>query len=206
VTPSSYDGARSGGFAHSTAAYQRLAQEKSPYLLQHAHQSVDWYPWGKRSLRESAPREQPIFLSIDIRLATGATSWRNESFENEEVALIMNREFVNIKFDREERPDVDRVYMTLCKHHGSGGWPMSVWLTPNLQPFCRRNLFSAGRSIWSARFQKSARTDRGRLEGQDHEKIVDQRLEDHFRLCASRRLRNRLAAAAIRSKHFSEPG
>ena len=89
----------------------------------------------------------------------------HESFESEEVAAIMNREFVNIKVDREERPDVDRVYMTFVQATtGGGGWPMSVWLTPGPKAVCWRNLFSAGRPVRSAGLQESARTNRGCLE------------------------------------------
>src|SRR5881398_4203508 len=114
----------------------RLAQEKSPYLLQHAHNPVDWYPWGKEAFAKARSENKPIFLSIGYSTCHWCHVMAHESFENEEVAATMNREFVNIKVDREERPDVDRVYMTFVQATtGGGGWPMSVWLTPDLKPF-----------------------------------------------------------------------
>src|SRR3984893_4897018 len=114
----------------------RLAQEKSPYLLQHAHNPVDWYPWGEEAFAKARKENKPIFLSAGYSTCHWCHVMAHESFESEEVAAIMNREFVNIKVDREERPDVDRVYMTFVQATtGGGGWPMSVWLTPQLQPF-----------------------------------------------------------------------
>src|SRR5881227_1284804 len=114
----------------------RLAQEKSPYLLQHAHNPVDWYPWGKEAFAKARSENKPIFLSIGYSTCHWCHVMAHESFENEEVAATMNREFVNIKVDREERPDVDRVYMTFVQATtGGGGWPMSVWLTPDLKRF-----------------------------------------------------------------------
>jgi uncharacterized protein len=114
----------------------RLAHEKSPYLLQHAPNPVDWYPWGEEAFAEARRENKPIFLSVGYSTCHWCHVMAHESFENEEVAAIMNREFVNIKVDREERPDVDRVYMTFVQATtGGGGWPMSVWLTPDLKPF-----------------------------------------------------------------------
>src|SRR2546421_849219 len=114
----------------------RLAREKSPYLLQHAHNPVDWYPWGEEAFAKARRENKPIFLSVGYSTCHWCHVMAHESFENEEVAAIMNREFVNIKVDREERPDVDRVYMTFVQATtGGGGWPMSVWLTPDLKPF-----------------------------------------------------------------------
>jgi uncharacterized protein YyaL (SSP411 family) len=114
----------------------RLAGEKSPYLLQHAHNPVDWYPWGEDAFAKARQENKPIFLSIGYSTCHWCHVMAHESFESEEVAAIMNREFVNIKVDREERPDVDRVYMTFVQATtGGGGWPMSVWLTPDLKPF-----------------------------------------------------------------------
>src|SRR5882724_4072350 len=114
----------------------RLAHEKSPYLLQHAHNPVDWYPWGEEAFAKARRENKPIFLSIGYSTCHWCHVMAHESFENEEVAAIMNRKFVNIKVDREERPDVDRVYMTFVQATtGGGGWPMSVWLTPDLKPF-----------------------------------------------------------------------
>jgi uncharacterized protein YyaL (SSP411 family) len=121
--------------AHSEHT-NRLAHEKSPYLLQHAHNPVDWYPWGKEAFAKARRENKPIFLSVGYSTCHWCHVMAHESFESEEVAGIMNREFVNIKVDREERPDVDRVYMTFVQATtGGGGWPMSVWLTPDLKPF-----------------------------------------------------------------------
>src|SRR5436853_1647847 len=114
----------------------RLAREKSPYLLQHAHNPVDWYPWGEEPLVKARRENKPIFFSIGYSTCHWCHVMAHGSFENEATAAIMNREFVNIKVDREERPDVDRVYMTFVQATtGHGGWPMSVWLTPELKPF-----------------------------------------------------------------------
>src|SRR5437764_7328317 len=114
----------------------RLAKEKSPYLLQHAHNPVDWYPWGEEAFEKARRENKPIFLSIGYSTCHWCHVMAHESFEDAATAEIMNREFVNIKVDREERPDVDRVYMTFFQHTtGNGGWPMSVWLTPRLEPF-----------------------------------------------------------------------
>jgi hypothetical protein len=114
----------------------RLAQEKSPYLLQHAHNPVDWYPWGEEAFETARVENKPIFLSIGYATCHWCHVMERESFENEEIAALMNRHYVAIKVDREERPDVDRIYMTFVQATtGSGGWPMSVWLTPELKPF-----------------------------------------------------------------------
>jgi uncharacterized protein len=114
----------------------RLAQEKSPYLLQHANNPVDWFPWSDEAFARARQENKPIFLSIGYSTCHWCHVMAHESFESAEVAAVMNREFVNIKVDREERPDVDRVYMTFVQATtGGGGWPMSVWLTPELKPF-----------------------------------------------------------------------
>jgi uncharacterized protein YyaL (SSP411 family) len=114
----------------------RLAKEQSPYLLQHANNPVDWYPWGQEAFEAARAAGKPIFLSIGYATCHWCHVMERESFENEGVARVLNDLFVSIKVDREERPDVDRVYMTFVQATtGSGGWPMSVWLTPDLQPF-----------------------------------------------------------------------
>jgi uncharacterized protein len=114
----------------------RLINEKSPYLLQHAHNPVDWLPWGKEAFEKARRENKPIFLSVGYSTCHWCHVMAHESFEDHATAEIMNREFVNIKVDREERPDVDRVYMTFVQATtGGGGWPMSVWLTPQLEPF-----------------------------------------------------------------------
>ncbi len=114
----------------------RLAHEKSPYLLQHQHNPVDWYPWGEEAFEKARREHKPIFLSIGYSTCHWCHVMAHESFENPETAKILNDHFVSIKVDREERPDVDRVYMTYVQAStGSGGWPMSVFLTPDLKPF-----------------------------------------------------------------------
>ena len=114
----------------------RLAKEKSPYLLQHQHNPVDWYAWGQEAFEKAQKEGKPIFLSIGYSTCHWCHVMAHESFENEEVAKLLNEHFVSIKLDREERPDVDRVYMTFVQATtGSGGWPMSVFLTPDLKPF-----------------------------------------------------------------------
>jgi hypothetical protein len=113
-----------------------LIYEKSPYLLQHAHNPVDWMPWGDAAFEKARREDKPIFLSIGYSTCHWCHVMERESFENEGVAALINREFVPIKVDREERPDVDRIYMLYVQaSSGSGGWPMSVWLTPDLKPF-----------------------------------------------------------------------
>ena len=114
----------------------RLAAEASPYLLQHANNPVDWYPWGDEAFVKAQREEKPIFLSIGYSTCHWCHVMEHESFESSDIADALNRDFVAIKVDREERPDVDRVYMTFVQATtGSGGWPMSVWLTPDLKPF-----------------------------------------------------------------------
>jgi len=117
-------------------ATNRLIHEKSPYLLQHAHNPVDWYAWGEEAFAKARTEGKPIFLSIGYSTCHWCHVMERESFENEKTAEILNRHFVPIKLDREERPDVDRVYMTFVQATtGGGGWPLSVWLTPELKPF-----------------------------------------------------------------------
>jgi uncharacterized protein YyaL (SSP411 family) len=114
----------------------RLAREQSPYLLQHAGNPVDWYPWGNDAFARARAEDKPIFLSIGYSTCHWCHVMEHESFESDEIADVLNRDFVSIKVDREERPDVDRVYMAFIQATtGAGGWPMSVWLTPDLQPF-----------------------------------------------------------------------
>lgn len=114
----------------------RLIDEKSPYLLQHAHNPVDRYPWGKEAFEKARRENKPIFLSVGYSTCHWCHVMERESFENEEIAQILNEHFVPIKVDREERPDVDSVYVSYVQATtGGGGWPMSVWLTPDLKPF-----------------------------------------------------------------------
>ncbi len=152
----------------------RLAQQKSPYLLQHAHNPVDWYPWGEEAFSKARRENKPIFLSVGYSTCHWCHVMAHESFENEKIAAIMNREFVNIKVDREERPDVDRVYMTFVQATtGGGGWPMSVWLTPDLKPFVGGTYFPPedryGQPAFKTVLERIATAWK-----ENHDKIVEQ--------------------------------
>ncbi len=131
-----------GGASHKAAAEEgnlmnnRLAKEKSPYLLQHADNPVDWYPWGEEAFERARKEDKPVFLSIGYSTCHWCHVMEEESFENPEVAKVMNEHFVSIKVDREERPDLDNIYMTAVQAlTSSGGWPLSVFLTPEGKPF-----------------------------------------------------------------------
>jgi len=114
----------------------RLIREKSPYLLQHAYNPVDWYPWGAEAFEKAKTEEKPVFLSIGYSTCHWCHVMEKESFEDPEVADLMNQAFVSIKVDREERPDLDHVYMTVCQMMtGSGGWPLNIVTTPDKKPF-----------------------------------------------------------------------
>jgi uncharacterized protein YyaL (SSP411 family) len=114
----------------------RLQHERSPYLLQHARNPVDWYPWGDEAIARARVEGKPIFLSIGYSTCHWCHVMEHESFEDPSIAALLNEDFIAVKVDREERPDLDRVYMTFVQATtGSGGWPMSVFLTPDLQPF-----------------------------------------------------------------------
>ncbi len=122
--------------AHLQRAPNRLIREKSPYLLQHAHNPVDWYPWGAEAFERAKAEDKPIFLSIGYSTCHWCHVMERESFENEEIARMLSEQFVPVKVDREERPDLDQVYMTaVTALSGSGGWPMTVFLTPEGKPF-----------------------------------------------------------------------
>jgi uncharacterized protein YyaL (SSP411 family) len=113
-----------------------LADETSPYLRQHAHNPVDWFPWGPEALARAKQLDRPIFLSIGYSACHWCHVMEHESFENEAIARVLNEDFVSIKVDREERPDLDQIYMSAVQAlTGQGGWPMSVFLTPDLKPF-----------------------------------------------------------------------
>jgi uncharacterized protein YyaL (SSP411 family) len=119
-----------------TQTTNRLAHETSPYLRQHQHNPVDWYAWGPEALQRARTEDKPIFLSIGYSACHWCHVMEHESFENEEIARILNEHFVSIKVDREERPDLDQIYMASVQMlTGQGGWPMSVFLTPDLRPF-----------------------------------------------------------------------
>jgi len=122
-----------GSTPHHT---NRLVHETSPYLLQHAHNPVDWYPWGPEALRKARAEDRLILLSIGYSACHWCHVMERESFENDRIAALMNQDFVNVKVDREERPDLDDIYMaaTVTMNQGQGGWPMTVFLTPDLEP------------------------------------------------------------------------
>jgi len=155
----------------------RLIHEKSPYLLQHAHNPVDWYAWGPEAFEAARKQDKPIFLSIGYSTCHWCHVMERESFENEQIAAILNKYFVAIKVDREERPDVDRIYMAYVQAStGGGGWPMSVWLTPDLKPFLGGTYFPPenryGRAGFPALLERVAEAWRS-----DREKIVQSSAE-----------------------------
>src|SRR5713101_6631978 len=114
----------------------RLINETSPYLLQHAHNPVDWYSWAEEAFEKARREDKPVLLSIGYSACHWCHVMEHESFENEEIAKLMNDNFVNIKVDREERPDLDQIYMSAVQMMtGQGGWPMTMFLTPKGVPF-----------------------------------------------------------------------
>mgnify|MGYP003353261603 CR=1 FL=1 len=118
-----------------TTYTNRLIAEKSPYLQRHAHNPVDWYPWGQEAFDRARRENKPIFLSIGYSTCHWCHVMEEESFSNPAIAELMNASFVSIKVDREEHPDVDRVYLAYVTSVNGGGWPMSLFLTPDLKPF-----------------------------------------------------------------------
>jgi len=137
------------------AITNRLAQASSPYLLQHATNPVDWFPWGEEAFKKAEAEDKPIFLSIGYATCHWCHVMAHESFEDPEVAALMNEAFVNIKVDREERPDIDQVYMTVCQMMtGGGGWPLTIIMTPDHQPF-----YAATYLPRDARFGRVGMTD-----------------------------------------------
>ncbi|HEV3059275.1 MAG TPA: thioredoxin domain-containing protein [Vicinamibacterales bacterium] len=150
----------------------RLARERSPYLLQHAANPVDWFPWGDEAFARAHAEDKPIFLSIGYSTCHWCHVMEHESFENHAIADVLNAQFVSIKVDREERPDVDRVYMTFVQAStGSGGWPMSVWLTPDLKPFYGGTYFPPA-SKWGRPGFADILREIGRVWKAEREKVV----------------------------------
>src|SRR5688572_1335573 len=140
----------------------RLAHERSPYLQQHAGNPVDWYPWSADAFARARNDDKPIFLSIGYSTCHWCHVMEHESFVDPTVADLLNRHFVSIKVDREERPDVDKVYMAYVQAMtGHGGWPLSAWLTPDLKPFYGGTYFPPenrqGRAGFSAVLEAIAR-------------------------------------------------
>lgn len=152
----------------------RLARETSPYLLQHAHNPVDWYPWGEEALQKAREEDKPILVSIGYAACHWCHVMERESFEHSETAAFMNEHFVNIKIDREERPDLDHIYMEAVQAiTGSGGWPLNVFLTPEAKPFYGGTYFPPraiyNRPSWTdvlAAIVGSFRDKRGDIEQQ----------------------------------------
>ena len=155
-------------FGASAATTNRLAAEKSPYLLQHAHNPVDWYPWGEEAFAKARRESKPIFLSIGYSTCHWCHVMAHESFESAEVARVLNDDFVAIKVDREERPDVDHVFMAFVQSlTGGGGWPMSVWLTPELKPFFGGTYFPPDNFVrLLQRISQAWKSDQGKIIAQ----------------------------------------
>ncbi|MBM3889809.1 MAG: thioredoxin domain-containing protein, partial [Verrucomicrobia bacterium] len=162
---------------HTTTAEpkpNRLAKEKSPYLLQHAHNPVDWHPWGAEAFEKARRENKPIFLSVGYSTCHWCHVMEHESFEDAEIAAVLNRWFVPIKVDREERPDVDQIYMTAVQAMtGQGGWPLSAWLTPDLKPFYGGTYFPPTSKFGRPGFKDILERIHEIWE-QQHEKVVEQ--------------------------------
>ncbi len=163
-----------------------LAHEKSPYLLQHAENPVAWLPWGEAAFAKARAEQKPVFLSIGYSTCHWCHVMAHESFENAEIAALLNDHFVPVKVDHEERPDVDKVYMAYVQAMtGHGGWPLSAWLTPDLKPFYGGTYFPPedrqGRSGFSSVLQAIAKAwseDRDRLVGESV-RVIDSLVEYH---------------------------
>ena len=131
--------------------FNRLVFEKSPYLLQHAANPVDWHPWGEEAFQKAKEADKPVFLSIGYSTCHWCHVMELESFEDPQVAALLNEVFIPIKVDREERPDIDQIYMSVCQAlTGSGGWPLTIILTPEKQPFFAGTYFPK-----ESRFQRT---------------------------------------------------
>ncbi|MFQ5600546.1 MAG: thioredoxin domain-containing protein, partial [Candidatus Krumholzibacteriia bacterium] len=176
---------------HPERRPNRLIHEKSPYLLQHAHNPVDWYPWGDEAFAKAREEDRPIFLSIGYSTCHWCHVMERESFENEAIARFLNDNFVSIKVDREERPDIDRVYMSFVQATtGRGGWPMSVWLTPDRKPFFGGTYFPPERRGNRAGFLELLHMVRdrwgsNRLELVEHARRIVEELQTRSRLQAA---------------------
>src|SRR3989442_5750479 len=133
----------------------RLIHETSPYLLQHAHNPVDWYPWSEEAFSRARAENKPVLLSVGYSACHWCHVMERESFENPGIARVMNENFVSVKVDREERPDVDDVYMKAVQMlTGRGGWPMTVFLTPDGKPFYGGTHFPPIHRHWKSRFPR----------------------------------------------------
>jgi len=174
----------------------RLARETSPYLLQHKHNPVDWWPWGTEALAEAQRANKPILLSVGYAACHWCHVMAHESFEDEATAQVMNDLFVNIKVDREERPDIDQIYMSALHHLGEhGGWPLTMFLTPNGEPFWGGTYFPK-----TSRYGKPGFVDLlrevERVFRQDPQSVEQNRSALMARLAASARPKGRVVIAA----------
>jgi uncharacterized protein YyaL (SSP411 family) len=169
-----------------------LVNEISPYLLQHAHNPVDWYPWIQEALQEAKIQDKPIFLSIGYAACHWCHVMAHESFEDPETAALMNEHFINIKVDREERPDLDALYMdAVVAIKGQGGWPMSVFLTPEGKPFHGGTYFPPVPRFNMPSF-KDVLQQIAKLWQEDRERLeeISNRLSDHISNVPSLRVKN----------------
>ena len=176
----------------------RLARERSPYLLQHAGNPVDWYPWGDAAFARARAEDKPIFLSIGYSTCHWCHVMEHESFENASIAELLSRDFISIKVDREERPDVDRVYMAFVQSTtGAGGWPMSVFLTPELKPFYGGTYFPPT-SRWGRPGFTDLLTELARVWKEDRARVdlAAGELFDRLRLVTSSQRREPASAVA----------
>ena len=184
----------------------RLAGETSPYLLQHAGNPVDWYPWGEEALERARQEDRPILLSIGYAACHWCHVMAHESFEDPETAALMNRLFVNVKVDREERPDLDAVYMNAVVQftQGHGGWPMTMFLTPTGEPFHGGTYFPPQPRMGMPSFsQVLEAVDQAYRERPDQVKELSARMAEHMRetalLAAGDPLAEPLLAGAVRA-------
>ena len=172
--------------------YNALIHEKSPYLLQHAENPVNWYPWGERAFLKAKNEDKPVFLSVGYATCHWCHVMAHESFEDPETARILNDHYVSIKVDREERPDLDKIYMAVCQAlTGHGGWPLSVFLTPRRCSLLCRNLFSQNRPPGTHRFSgvalKAGQAMEGRPGTSADRRQADHRTSSKRRTCGFRR-------------------
>jgi uncharacterized protein YyaL (SSP411 family) len=186
--------------ADGTPRYtNRLARERSPYLRQHAHNPVDWYPWGEEAFAKARAERKPILLSVGYSTCHWCHVMEEESFEDEEIAAYLNAHYVAIKVDREERPDVDRVYMNAVQlmSDGGGGWPMTVWLTPERRPFYAGTYYPPRAGVRGLRIGFLELSTRlAEVYGQDPARVET----------AAADVVRRLEAAATASAQVSRPG
>lgn len=176
----------------------RLAAEQSPYLLQHADNPVDWFPWGEEAFETARRLDRPVFLSIGYATCHWCHVMEHESFEDPDVATLLNETFVNVKVDREERPDVDQLYMTVCQMlTGSGGWPLTIMMTPDRRPF-----FAATYIPRDSRFGRAGMVDLipqvAKLWSEERERLLESagQIVGRLQTLADRDARGRLDAAA----------